>query len=360
RFTIYTIGQDAANSQQFQELLSEEGRSVLENILQSSSTTWWVDVLSPTLEDMKTLSKTFHIHPLTSEDVLAQEQREKIETFPNYSFICFRSFHIDPYTDQIRPFNFYILIFRQGLLTFRFRVSDIPRKVRKRTDQLRSYMTITPDWLNYAIIDAIVDDFAPTILQVEMEAVSIDELSLMLRRSEQSDMLKRISRCRRRSTQLSRLLTSKMDVIRSLMKRYEDWASVDNEDETDDIQQPSKGRKAFTDVLLYLGDIQDHVVTMVQNVNHYNRILGRAHTNYLAQVNVELTKTYSITNMVMNRLTFLATVFIPLTVLCGLFGMNVDVPGKYITDTSYFFWVCGGIAIYSVSMIMWGRAIKLL
>ena len=64
---------------------------------------------------------------------------------------------------------------------------------------------------------------------------------------------------------------------------------------------------------------------MVQNINHYNRILGRAHTNYLAQVNVELTQTYSLTNMVMNRLTFLATVFVPLTVAGGIFGMNVKV-----------------------------------
>ena len=48
---------------------------------------------------------------------MAQEPREKMELFPNYTFITFRSFHIDPYTEQIRPFNFYILIFRQGLLT---------------------------------------------------------------------------------------------------------------------------------------------------------------------------------------------------------------------------------------------------
>lgn len=64
---------------------------------------------------------------------------------------------------------------------------------------------------------------------------------------------------------------------------------------------------------------------MVQNINHYNRLLGRAHTNYLAQVNVELSQTYRMGNKVMNRLTFLATVFLPLTIVCGLFGMNVKV-----------------------------------
>ena len=55
---------------------------------------------------------------------MAQEPREKMELFPNYTFICFRSFQIDIYTEQIRPFNFYILIFRQGLLTVSLAMRD--------------------------------------------------------------------------------------------------------------------------------------------------------------------------------------------------------------------------------------------
>lgn len=203
-------------------------------------------------------------------------------------------------------------------------------------------MTITPDWMSYALIDAITDAFAPAVLRIEMEAVSIDELSLVLRRSEQSDMLRRISRCRRQSTQLSRLLTSKLDVLKSLMKRYEDWAKDDHSALLVQKELTEEGKKAFSDVCLYLGDIQgidtrpkreskltwhslDHLVTMVQNISHYNRILGRAHTNYLAQVNVELSRTYRLTNNVMNRLSYLATVFIPLSLTTGLFGMNVPV-----------------------------------
>ncbi|OAD05641.1 hypothetical protein MUCCIDRAFT_130900, partial [Mucor lusitanicus CBS 277.49] len=289
---------------------------------------WWVDVLCPSVEEMRVLSKTFHIHPLTTEDIQAQEPREKVELFPNYTFVCFRAFDVDPISDLIKPFNYYTLIFKEGFLTFHFKRSDHCDTVRERCDQLKTYMPITPDWMNYALIDSITDSFAPIILQVEMEAVSIDELSLVLKKSEQADMLKRISRCRKKSTQLARLLGSKLDVIKSLMKRYQD------------------NKKAYTDVLLYLGDIQDHVVTMVQNINHYDRILHRAHTNYLAQVNLELTQTYNMTNNVMNRLTFLATVFIPLTLIGSLWGMNVYVPGKDHTDLGYFYWILGGMALY--------------
>jgi magnesium transporter len=179
--------------------------------------------------------------------------------------------------------------------------------VRERADQLKEYMLITPDWMNYALVDAVTDGFAPIILQVEMEAVSIDELSLVLKKSEQGDMLRRISRCRKKSTQLSRILSSKLDLLKSLMKRYEDksreYALLEQQQQQQPLLFPQQinnaliaattnnktpsiynsnlntstnsptytaldEKKAFNDVLLYLGDIQDHVVTMLQNINY--------------------------------------------------------------------------------------------
>ncbi|KAI7893136.1 uncharacterized protein EV154DRAFT_584034 [Mucor mucedo] len=388
RFNIYSSQKYATVSTGLEQLLTEHGQKALESVVTSKG--WWLDVLSPSAEEMRILSKTFRIHPLTTEDIQAQEPREKVELFPNYTFVCFRAFDIDHVSDQIKPFNFYTLIFKEGLLTFRYKKSHHCDTVRDRTDQLKEFMMITPDWMNYALIDAVTDSFAPIILQVEIEAVSIDELSLVLTKSEQGDMLRRISRCRKKSTQLSRLLGSKLDVIKSLMKRYEDksreFALIEQQSFPQQVNhallnanhQTKKAnsrihtssntplhnameeKKAFNDVLLYLGDIQDHVVTMVQNINHYDRILHRAHTNYLAQVNLELTQTYNMTNNVMNRLTFLATVFIPLTLVGGLWGMNVKVPGKDFVDTVYFFWILGGMAVYCTFCLVFGKRVGLL
>ncbi|KAI8059411.1 uncharacterized protein B0P05DRAFT_558534 [Gilbertella persicaria] len=370
RFRIYSAQKNAIVSASLQELLTEEGRKALESVVRSKG--WWVDVLCPSLDEMRILSKTFHIHPLTTEDIQAQEPREKVELFPNYTFVCFRAFEVDALTDRIRPFNFYSLIFKEGLLTFHFKKSEHIARVRERCDQLKEFMPITPDWINYALVDSVTDSFAPIILQVEMEAVSIDELSLVLKESEQADMLKRISRCRKKSTQLTRLLGSKLDVIKSLMKRYEDkskeYAMLDQSVPLNHhLAIPGspggdllETKKAFSDVLLYLGDIQDHVVTMAQNINHYDRILHRAHTNYLAQVNLELTQTYNMTNSVMNRLTFLATVFIPLTLIGSLWGMNVAVPGKEYQDPVYFWWILGGMAVYCTGCLFYGKRVGLL
>lgn len=80
--------------------------------------TWWLDVLSPTDEEMRMLSKVFGIHPLTTEDILLEETREKIELFRHYYLVCFRSFDQDPYSQTyLEPLNMYIIVFREGTLS---------------------------------------------------------------------------------------------------------------------------------------------------------------------------------------------------------------------------------------------------
>lgn len=142
--------------------------------------------------------------------------------------------------------------------------------------------------------------------------------------------------------QLLRLLGPKADVVRSLIKRYEDkakeigynnmrlrdsaatnggstaalGATANNTTATaataTDVIPEQDEVKVHHEVTLYLGDIQDHILTMLQNVNHYDLILGRAHRNYLGQISIELSQAGNTTNEVINRLTFFATVIVPL------------------------------------------------
>jgi Mg2+ and Co2+ transporter CorA len=119
--------------------------------------------------------------------------------------------------------------------------------VRYRMNQLKDFIVVTPEWLNYALIDDITDAFAPLIQQIEMEVDSIDDLVLLLRQSEQSDMLRRIGSCRKRVMQLTRLLASKSDVVKALIKRSQDKST--DEDSSEEA-------KTHHDVFLFLGDIQ--------------------------------------------------------------------------------------------------------
>jgi len=80
--------------------------------------TFWLDVLSPTEDEMKVLAKAFGIHQLTIEDILMQEPREKVELFSNYYFVNYRSFEQDKDNeDYMEPVNLYVVVFRDGVIS---------------------------------------------------------------------------------------------------------------------------------------------------------------------------------------------------------------------------------------------------
>jgi hypothetical protein len=107
---------------------------------------------------------------------------------------------------------------------FHFRPTPHPQNVRRRIKQLKDYISVTSDWISYALIDDITDAFGPLIQSIEYEVDSIDELVLILKDTEQSDMLRRIGRCRKKVMGLLRLMGNKADVVKGLAKRCnEHW-----------------------------------------------------------------------------------------------------------------------------------------
>ena len=107
---------------------------------------------------------------------------------------------------------------------FHFRPTPHPLNVRRRIKQLKDYISVTSDWISYALIDDITDAFGPLIQSIEYEVDSIDELVLILKETEQSDMLRRIGTCRKKVMGLLRLMGNKADVVKGLAKRCnENW-----------------------------------------------------------------------------------------------------------------------------------------
>lgn len=307
-------------------------------MMESDPTTWWLDVLCPTDQEMKVISRTFGIHPLTTEDILMEETREKIELFRNYYLVCFRSFDQDPYSPTyLEPLNMYIIVFREGTLSFHFRQTPHPQNVRRRIKQLKDYINVTSDWISYALIDDITDAFGPLIQGIEFEVDSIDELVLILKEAEQSDMLRRIGTCRKKVMGLLRLMGNKADVVKGLAKRCNEYWAV----------------APKSDIGLYLSDIQDHLITMTQNLNHYEMILSRSHSNYLAQISIEMTDANNQINDVLSKLTALGTVIVPMNVITGLWGMNVQVPGQNDLpgqdNLRWFGGICAVMVVIAVS-----------
>ncbi|KAJ3070440.1 CorA metal ion transporter [Podochytrium sp. JEL0797] len=291
-------------------------------------TPFWLDITAPTPSDLKTLSRLFKIHPLTAEDIQMQESREKCESFKNYSFVVIQSVEEDPTTGDLLPINVYILIYKECVLTFHAQPMIHLPNMLHRIDRLQQYgmASVSPDWLNYALMDDIADGFQPLLDYTGHEVRSIDALVLILKAKEQMDMLLRIGKARNSVMNLLHLLTSKVDLIKSVIKRSSQprahLASPDSE------------------TALYLGDIQDHIITMIKNLNHHEKTLARAHSNYLAQISIEITQSSNRATDLATKVTALASILVPLNVVTGLFGMNVKVPGREEDSLIWFYGIC--------------------
>ncbi|PKC65806.1 cora-domain-containing protein [Rhizophagus irregularis] len=334
RFTFYSTAYSTIHARSLAEIPSA-GTSLSEML---KAGCWWIDILAPTDSEVQDLGRIFGIHPLTIEDIQTEDTREKCELFKEYYFICFRTFDQDHYSPTyLQPVSIYMIVMKEGILSFHFRPSLHPSNVRRRIRQLKDYINVTPDWINYAIIDDITDSFAPLIRTIEFEVDSIDELVLILKESEQSDMLRRIGHCRKKVLGLLRLLGNKADVMKGLIKRCNElrWDVV-----------------VSSEIVLYLGDIQDHIITMVQNLNHYEKILSRSHSNYLAQISIEMTQTNNQINDVLSRLTALGTILIPMNLVTGLWGMNVPVPGQESEGLTWFFSILASLIIFAIVLVV--------
>ena len=310
--------------------------------------TFWLDVMCPSQEEMRILCKAFGIHALTSEDIMVQEAREKVELFRHYYFINYRTFEQDVNSDDyMEPINMYVCVFKHGIITFHFSQIPHPANVRRRIRQLSDYLILSPDWISYAIIDDITDVYQPLIHSIETEVDSIDEVILGLlqetnelksdnnplnekssdagekeiERTSGFDVLLRVGECRKQVMMLYRLLGNKADVIKGFAKRCnEQW----------DVAPKSE-------IGLYLGDIQDHILTMTSSLNHYETLLSRAHSNYLAQINIRMNERSEKSADILGKLTVVGTIVLPMNIICGMWGMNVKVPGQEI-DNLWWFW----------------------
>ncbi|KAK3047122.1 hypothetical protein LTR09_011454 [Extremus antarcticus] len=305
---------------------------------------WWLDMLNPSEEEISTICGAFRVHPLTREDITTQETREKVELFRSYYFLCFRSFNaIDPASeDYLEPINIYAVVFREGLLTFSFCQNPHAAHVRKRIGRLRDYVNLSADWICYALIDEIVDAFAPELRDLEQETDTIEDSVFTVRFEDSRAILKQIGGCRKKVMAMIRLLGGKADVIRGFAKKCNESYAV-----------APRG-----DVGLYLSDVQDHVVTMMSNLGHYEKMLSRSHGNHLSQISLNHIEQGTKGNKLLGKITVVATILVPLNLIAGLFGMNVPVPGKESTGLGWWFGIVGVMLAFTVSCVLTAKRMK--
>ncbi len=187
-----------------------------------------------------------------------------------------------------------------------------------------------------------MDSFGPVIRDVEHETDAIEDNVFTARAEDSRLILRAIGDCRKKVMSLIRLLGGKADVIKGFAKRCNEQYSV-----------APRG-----DVGLYLSDIQDHVVTMMSNLAHFEKMLSRSHSNYLAQISVDNISQGNRINETLGKVTLIATILVPLNLICGLFGMNVPVPGKDSGGLAWFFGILGVILCFVATCLTVAKKMK--
>ncbi|KAJ3499632.1 hypothetical protein NLG97_g192 [Lecanicillium saksenae] len=346
RFSFFSSAWESTiHAAEFGDLVlpGEDIRGLFELPKDESDGVWWLNINRATKEEVLSICKAFGVHPLTIEDIITQEAREKIELFPSYYFACFRSFNMVEEQDGIEyePFNIYTLVFREGTLSFSFAPNSHASHVRRRITALKDYVALSSDWICYALIDDIVDCFAPVINQIETEADAIEDEVFVMRQDDSNSFLRSIGRVRKNCMALLRLLGGKADVLRGFTKRCNENYQV----------------TPHMDIGMYLGDIQDHVVTMANNLGHCEKLLSRAHSNYLATLSINSISQGTDTNRVLSKITFLASVLVPLNLVSGMFGMNVRVPfqGDNTDSLAPFFGILSFMVVLCSLILGWAR-----
>ncbi|KAH2307189.1 hypothetical protein KXV94_002076 [Aspergillus fumigatus] len=257
---------------------------------------WWLDVTDPSDGDIELLSRLFDIHPLTTEDIKIRETREKIELFGPYYFLSLRPPQQaeDVPGSRTSGCNVYAIIFREGVLSFTFGNNPHTSHVRSRIKDHQSHLFLTSDWIS----DDIVDGFAPLINRVEASVETMEDSVSITRPDDIGLALKQIYTSRRQVLQIRQLLNDKTDVIRCFARHCEALGST-------------------REVVSYLSDIQDHVLTMVSNLAHSEQRLSRSQDKYLGQLSFDSTRMRNQIVATLSRLTVIASCIVPMQIITG-------------------------------------------
>eukprot|EP01134_Creolimax_fragrantissima_P004921 CFRG4921T1 len=302
---------------------------------------FWMDVCSPGQPEMSLIENVFGLHPLTSEDVLTEYTREKVEVFDRYLFTIMQTFASTKGENEQSAVNFNVAVFDTFALTFHAKpvhvVDTVVVLMQSDDTPLRA------DWALMLIIDNIADELEPIARAAEIEVDAIDEMIFYLGQRDAADILRRITHIRRRTSRLIRTLKPKRDILLYL---------------TGHGRNPPPHVKK--DTFLYFRDVLDLIHEMMGKIENSRETINSTHSNYLAQLNVELAEATAKSGTALNSLTVVSTLFLPLNLIAGSFGMNVTVPFQDTGGLLPFFGIVIAMCMLSAVSIFWAKRMRIM
>lgn len=243
-------------------------------------------------DKLRAIGEMFRLHPLALEDVVNANQRPKLEDYPDQIFMILRMPRIEEGKFRTEQLS---LFFGAGyVLTFQEQPGDCFEPVRKRLRDVPRTLFLQADYLAYALLDAIIDSYFPVL---EAFAERLDELEDRIAIEPSAEMIGEIFETKHAMLSVRRAIWPMRDLFNSMLR---DPKSL--------ISDTTR---------TYLRDCYDHTVRIIDLVETYRELSAGLMELYQSSVGHRM-------NEIMKVLTIIATIFMPLSFMAGIYGMNFN------------------------------------
>jgi len=278
-------------------------------------------------ELIKKVGHAFNLHPLVLEDILNTDQRPKMDSYDDYLYIVARCFYYDQAQMAISSEQISLVLGHNFVLSFQERATGSFEQIRESLRADRAHIReLGADYLAYALLDVVVDRYFVVLEQMGDDCEALEEELL---RKPTSGLLHNIHQLKRSSMELRRAVWPLREVLNSLIR---------NDD------------NSFTaNTVLYLRDVYDHTVHFIESLESIRDMLAGMLDIYLSSISNRV-------NLELRALTVVAMLFMPPTLIAGIFGMNFH-SMPWLAHPDGFWWAMGLMMSVAVTMvfIFWRR-----
>ncbi|XQY93244.1 magnesium/cobalt transporter CorA [Metabacillus sp. HB246100] len=276
---------------------------------------FWVDFHAPTDDEVKVLSSYFKFHPLSIEDCIEFVQRPKLDFYDDYFFIVIHAInHETLEADEVDLF-----VSSRSIVSFHKKPVKELLAIWNRIENEKSLKS-NPMQIMYQIIDKVVDDYFPPIYKLEDLVNQVEDNT-----SDQtiSELMEQVFDIRSELNKLRRTIVPMRDLLYRIIS--------------------SSRLNSMKEKHIYFQDVYDHLLKLVEMIDANRELSSDIRDSYLSISSDRM-------NRVMMTLTVMSSIFLPLTFIAGLYGMNFRYMPELTGEYSYYI-VLGIMALISVGMI---------
>ena len=283
---------------------------------------YWINVSG--IHDVQTIEKVgtnLDLHPLVMEDILNTFQRPKQEDLGHYLFIVLKMLNYDNTEKEVKSEHVSFILGPNFVVSFQEQERDVFNPIRERLKKARGKIRKKgADYLLYALIDAVVDNY---FLVLEALGEEIEGLEDRLLEKPDPETLHIVHKLKREMIYLRRAVWPLRELINGLLK--------------------SESKLIEDNTNIFLRDVYDHTIQVIETADTYRDMVSSLQDLYLSSVSNKM-------NEVMKVLTIIATIFIPLTFIAGIYGMNFEFMPELKWKMGYF--LIWGVMVVMVTVMV--------